>query len=149
MLVGTRDEKSVAAIEKLMGLTIPRRAMEGLPEEAPRPERARDARGRGRERNKRGHTREPQPHGHRAAYEPHVPAVPAPASVEHTATAHAHAPTREPAPRHHVNKSEPRPKQAEARASGHDASQLPAFLLRPVKLPPKPARKLAGAESES
>jgi superfamily II DNA/RNA helicase len=148
MLVGARDEKCVAAIEKLMGLTIARRAMEGLPEEAPRPDRAREPRGRGRER-KRGHGREPQPHGHRASYEPHVATTstaPAPA-LERPVT--AHVPTREPSPRHHVNKSEPRPKQGEARASGHDASQLPAFLLRPVKLPPKPVRKLAGAESES
>ncbi len=62
MLVGSRDEKCVSAIEKLMGAPIPRRAMEGLPEEAPKPERARDARGgRGRDRS-RGRERERVPH---------------------------------------------------------------------------------------
>jgi hypothetical protein len=35
------------------------------------------------------------------------------------------------------------------RTAGHDPSQLPAFLLRPIKLPPKPAKRLAVADSDS
>ena len=64
MLVGPRDEKSVAAIEKLTGLPIERQVMEGLPEETPRPERTRESRGtrgpgrqRGEGRGRHGHGR--------------------------------------------------------------------------------------------
>jgi superfamily II DNA/RNA helicase len=148
MLVGSRDEKCVAAIERLMGSPIPRRAMEGLPEEAPKPERARDPRGgRGRERP-RGRERERVPHGHRASYEPASVTAPAPAATE-IPPAQAEVPAREALPRNHPNKSDQRPKQIEPRSSGHDPSQLPAFLLRPVRLPPKAVRKLAGAENET
>src|SRR5207237_192690 len=51
MLVSRADEKYVTAIEKLTGLTIERRAMEGLPEELPRSEA--DNRRRPRERGRR------------------------------------------------------------------------------------------------
>jgi superfamily II DNA/RNA helicase len=148
MLVGARDEKAVAAIEKLMGLAIPRCVMEGLPQETPRPERSREARGR-RERP-RGRERERVPHGHHAAYEPLVAGASiAPETAGEQRSAVLPAPARESTSRRPVNKSETRPKPAESRSGGHDASQLPAFLLRPVKLPPKPVRKLATAESES
>ena len=149
MLVGSRDEKCVAAIERLMGSPIPRRAMEGLPEEAPRPERSRDTRGQGRERQ-RGHGREPKPHGHRAAYEPASATMrPAPELVVQEHPVAVPVVAREDSSRHRLNQVESRPKQAEARSGGHDINQLPAFLLRPVKLPPRPVRKLAGVENDS
>ena len=145
MLVGARDEKCVAAIERLMGSPIPRRAMEGLPEETPKPERSRESRGRGRERT-RGRGRERVPHGHEASYEPASVALPAPPQAHR---AEPHIPQREAQPRPRPPKAEPYPRQVEARVGGHDPSQLPAFLLRPVKLPPKTVRKLAGAENET
>src|SRR6185503_3713904 len=61
MLVGARDEKCVAAIEKLIGYPVTRRIMEGLPEEAPRPDRARDS--RARSHGSRGQGRERHGHG--------------------------------------------------------------------------------------
>ena len=133
-----------------MGAAIPRRAMEGLPEEAPKPERTRDARGgRGRERP-RGRERERVPHGHRASYEPASVTAPAAAAAE-IRPALAQIPVQAVLPRNHSPKAEahPHPTQAEPRSGGHDPSQLPAFLLRPVKLPPRAVRKLAGAESET
>ena len=147
MLVGHRDEKSVAAIEKLIGQPIERRVMEGLPEESPRPERTRDTRARGQGRH-RGEGRGRQGHG-RNEQRPAQEAATTPISV---AVAQAPVAAREPRPepsrRGPVKKTET-PKPAEARPAGHDASQLPAFLLRPVKLPPKPTKKLAVAESDN
>ena len=145
MLVGARDEKCVAAIEKLTGQAIPRRAMEGLPEEQPRSNGPRETRGRGRDRS-RGDRRER--HGH-----------------EHSHTRNDHQPASEPAPKRQAPVAAPesrpaayapaapkkpeRPNQAEPKPAGYDASQLPAFLLRPIKLPPKPAKRLAVVETES
>ena len=150
MLVGSRDEKCVAAIEKLMGSAIPRRAMQGLPEEAPKPERSRDARGgRGRERSRgKGREREPVPHGHRASYEPATVTLPAATESQPIAAA-APAQVQAALPRSHSPKGGSHTSQAEPRSGGHDPSQLPAFLLRPVRLPPKTARKLAEVESET
>src|SRR6202035_1976892 len=56
MLVNRRDEKNVAAIEKLIGTKIASRVMEGLPEEEPRRDSGKAAergRGRGHERSRR------------------------------------------------------------------------------------------------
>jgi superfamily II DNA/RNA helicase len=139
MLVGSRDEKCVAAIEKLIGLPIARRAMEGLPEEQARPERTRDPRarhgrqrGEGRERHGRGRTEHAARHEPVAvAAEERAPA-PKPAALE---------PIRQ-------NLIQERKKSPEPRPAGHDASQLPAFLLRPVRLPSKPEKKLAVADNE-
>jgi superfamily II DNA/RNA helicase len=151
MLVGARDEKSVAAIERLMGSPIPRRAMEGLPEETPKPERARDGRSRGRERT-RGRTRERVPHGHEASYEPASAAAPVAVAEQRPQPVPRNSPQE--AAKHHnrlpsLPKAEAHQRQVEPRSGGHDPSQLPAFLLRPVKLPPRPVRKLAGAENET
>jgi superfamily II DNA/RNA helicase len=157
MLVGSRDEKCVAAIEKLIGYPVTRRVMEGLPEEEPRPERARDSRtrgghgqrGQGRERHGRGRSE----HKSRQDAVPAASALPfipaAPAAELHVAAPRSVAPeklSRSPAPAHKPQSPKP---AAEPRAAGYDASQLPAFLLRPIRLPPKPAKKLAAAESES
>src|SRR6266852_6380808 len=80
MLVGPRDEKSVAAIEKLTGLPIERQVMEGLPEEMPRPhsnnrrdgQRHRDGRGRGSNNNRDARHRGPQKTSHHASTPPSI-----------------------------------------------------------------------------
>jgi superfamily II DNA/RNA helicase len=60
MLVGSRDEKYVSAIEKLTGQPIERRIMEGLPEETSRPER--ETRGRTSRRDRTsGREHHPRP----------------------------------------------------------------------------------------
>jgi len=144
MLVGARDEKCVAAIEKLMSQSIVRRAMEGLPEEIAQPKTARDSRGRGRERS-RANPRErhrPDPERPMVAIEPVIARPVAQAPVEQRpAPVAARMPAQAKRPE--------RPKQAESKPAGYDASQLPAFLLRPIKLPPKPTKRLAIAETES
>jgi superfamily II DNA/RNA helicase len=146
MLVGGRDEKCVAAIEKLIGQAIPRRAMEGLPEEMPRPKSVRDPRGRGRDRS-RGDRRERHGHEHSHTRNDHK-AAPEPAPIRPSPVA---VPEHRPAPAIAVAPKKPEaPKQPAAKPAGHDASQLPAFLLRPIKLPPaKPAKRLAIAETEN
>jgi superfamily II DNA/RNA helicase len=158
MLVGSRDEKCVAAIEKLIGYPVTRRVMEGLPEEAPRPERARDSRARGN--GQRGQGRERHGHGRNEHKPRHdvvsavsavsaVPVIPvAPVAELPVAAARSVAPeklSRSPALAHKPQLPKP---AAEPRAAGYDASQLPAFLLRPIRLPPKPVKKLAVVESE-
>jgi hypothetical protein len=63
-----------------------------------------------------------------------------------------HAPKPEPQPRAAQRPQQPKaaePRTSEPRPAGHDASQLPAFLLRPIRLPPKPTKRLAAADSES
>src|SRR5438105_2438293 len=112
-LVSRSDEKYLAAIEKLTGIPIERRVMEGLPEELPKSEA--DNRRRPRERHRR-RGRRPEP---------------TIAPVERV------QPVREIS---HVAVQVP--------TGTRDASQLPEFLMRPVKLPPKPAKRLAGAEAD-
>jgi len=154
MLVGARDEKSVAAIEKLIGLPIPRRAMEGLPEESPRPERTRDSRGRGRERQ-HGPGRERHGKGrgeHKARHEPERHDIVAAPAEARAAVPRDFAPASGPAPAPHSpakTRERPRPPETAAGSASYDSSQLPAFLLRPVPLPPRVSKKLAAAESET
>src|SRR5712672_2630838 len=118
MLVGPREEKSVAAIEKLTGLPIERQVMEGLPAETPQPARAREpqrGRQRGESRGRHRHAR--TDHGTRneaVTVAPAAEIVPVP-----------HAPKPEPAPR--AAQRPPQPKTPEARSpeprpAGHDAS---------------------------
>src|SRR5215471_7011395 len=57
MLFTHRDEKNVAAIEKLIGQTIERRVMEGIPEETPRAEQRKHGRGRDRDHRREGRAR--------------------------------------------------------------------------------------------
>jgi superfamily II DNA/RNA helicase len=145
MLVGPREEKSVAAIEKLTGLPIERQVMEGLPAETPRPARTREPQ-RGRQR---GESRGRQRHGRTDHGPRHETVTSAPAEQNVPIPP---APKPEPAPRAAQRPQQPKAAEArspEPRPAGHDASQLPAFLLRPIRLPPKPAKRLAAADSES
>jgi hypothetical protein len=148
MLVGPREEKSVAAIEKLTGLPIERQVMEGLPEETPRPERTREARGRGPGRQ-RAESHGRLRHG-RTEHAPRHETVSGATAEERVVV----PPAPKPEAASRVTQKPPPPKSPgvrvpDARPAGHDASQLPAFLLRPIRLPPKPAKKLAVADSES
>jgi superfamily II DNA/RNA helicase len=163
MLVNRRDEKNVSAIEKLVGKPIERRVMEGLPEEEPQREHGRHSeRGRGRDRDRdrsRGRRGESRPRSEHAG-EPraHVEPVAQAASPAPVAAGHPrqenhreertakpreerkHTPreTRPQQPR--AETRSPQPQQSAARAQGHGAHELPAFLLRPVKLPAKPVK---------
>jgi superfamily II DNA/RNA helicase len=162
MLATPRDFKAVEAIEKLTGNTPPHRTLDGLAE-ATQDRPAGEHRG-SRDRNKRGgrergrerdHHRKVPHHGHHAATEPtevQVSTAPAPVQ-EQAAAAPQPAPRteqpRQPRPprqdRHrndHAQKQPRQQQQPQQKAPGVDASQLPAFLLRPVKLPSaKPAKK--------
>jgi superfamily II DNA/RNA helicase len=140
MLASHHDQKAVDAIEKLIGRHIDRRVMEGIEirEDAQPRER------HGRERNRRGRDRDRKPrpvvpHGQVASMEP---AAPAPA-IEQVAP----EPKREaPKPRQErqPQRQQAKPQQQKPQGTKPDHSQLPAFLLRPVKLP-KPEREDAGA----
>jgi len=136
MLVTHRDEKNVAAIEKLMGQPIARQSIEVAPEDQRAPERPRD-RSR-RDKNSTHHGRRPNGRAHSHPVEAVVHAVPTPPPPAQEANrrrpeapksgGHAHAPSE--------------PRSAATGAHSRDAAELPAFLLRPVKLPAlKPARK--------
>ena len=120
-LVGRGQEKYLEAIENLTGKKIARRVMEGIPEEhAPRSEPRRKSSGeRSRKRERK------------------------PEKQVITAEAVALAPQPAKAP------VEQRPVQVDAPvAATRDANQLPAFLMRPIKLPPRPAKSLAAADAE-
>ena len=139
MLASRHDQKAVDAIEKLLGKPIDRRVMEGIEirEEEARPRADRNRRDGKRERGGRDRDRRPRPvaaHGQVASMEPAVQA-PAPVQV---------APQPEPQqemPRPHRERQPQRPQQARQsqpqrpQGTKPDHSQLPAFLLRPVKLP--------------
>jgi superfamily II DNA/RNA helicase len=139
MLASRHDQKAVDAIEKLLGKPIDRRVMEGIEvrEEEARPRGERNRRDGKRERGGRDRDRRPRPvavHGQVASMEPAIQA-PAPVQV---------APQPEPQqemPRPHRERQPQRPQQARQpqpqrpQGTKPDHSQLPAFLLRPVKLP--------------
>jgi superfamily II DNA/RNA helicase len=140
MLVTRRDEKSFAAIEKLIGQPIARRTMD-IPVDETRSNRSHD---RDRDRSRRG--KKPEAQGRRPSGRPfHQAEAAAPRPAP---------PPREIAPepsrkRHEAPKPtvhtapEPRPGQS------RDASELPAFLLRPIKLPAlKPAKKAEPSQRE-
>jgi hypothetical protein len=94
--------------------------MEGLPEEQPRSESRRKSSG---DRSRR---RERKPEKPVIAMEA-AASVPQPPKVQ----------------------IEQHPLQHEPRlAATRDATQLPAFLMRPVKLPPRPVKPLATAEAD-
>jgi superfamily II DNA/RNA helicase len=124
MLVTARDEKSVDAIQKLIGQSLPRRRIEGV---EPREERSggrdRDRRNSGRRDHRRDRRERPVPdHGQRAALEPARTTQPAPAPQDVAPLA-----------------SDPRSANALPEwmsTATPDACQLPVALLRPVKLPP-------------
>jgi superfamily II DNA/RNA helicase len=118
-LVSARDEKYMAGIDKLAGKKIERRVMEGLPEEMQRSDAKRPRRA--------SENRKPRK-DRRAQHEVQTakPASPAPQP--------AIVPIPQPA--------------IVPISSTRDASQLPAFLMRPVKLPPKAVRKLDEATAD-
>jgi superfamily II DNA/RNA helicase len=143
MLASRHDQKAVDAIEKLLGKPVDRRVMEGIEvrEEERRPRGDRNRRDGGRGRGGRDSRPRPiAPHGHEASMEPAaVSAAPIQAAQAQAAPAPAVEPRQEaPRPR---REHQPRPQAAkqpqQQRPQGTkpDHSQLPAFLLRPVKLP--------------
>ncbi len=124
MLVTTRDEKSVDAIQKLIGQSLPRRQIEGV---EPREERSggrdRDRRNSGRRDHRRERRERPVPdHGQRAALEPARTTLPPPTPQD--AAPLASEPLATNALPEWMSMATP------------DACQLPVALLRPVKLPP-------------
>ncbi|HEY1631610.1 MAG TPA: DEAD/DEAH box helicase [Rhizomicrobium sp.] len=182
MLASGRDARSVEAIEKLTGNTLPRRTLEGLAEAVQaRPPGESRGHGRGGDRRdgkrsgrggERGHHGRPiKDHGHRASMEP-SPAQAMAAPAEQPVAAQAPQPTAQaPAPQQQTPRQhQPRnrrdhrdrgqqqhkPKQQQARPQQSDepkkpdAHQLPAFLMRPVKLPaekPKATKKTTPADA--
>jgi hypothetical protein len=146
MLVTPRDEKYVDQIQKLIGTKIPARKLEGLAEAVEaRPQRE-DRGGRDRNRGKSNRDRKAypvKPHGQVASMEPvasvAAQAAPQPARQDHRQDQRQ----RHQAP---AKQHAPKPQQHQPREAVEDTrSQLPAFLLRPVKLPPaveKPAPRV-------
>jgi superfamily II DNA/RNA helicase len=153
MLATSRDFKQVEAIEKLTGNKLTRRTLEGLAEATQ--ERPKDDRRGNRDRNKRSgsggrgrerdHHRKVPHHGHHAAMEPVETQAPAPVQEQAAAPQaeqrpaeqpHAPRPPKQDRQRHKPQKQSRPQQQPQQKAPGADASQLPAFLLRPVKLPP-------------
>jgi superfamily II DNA/RNA helicase len=136
MLVQPRDEKCVAAIEKLIGQTIARRQVEGLPEE-----RRREAGDRGRSQ---GHGRD-RSRGRARGLERKREAI-AKAPAERRQMIEPQCDDAQPA-------GKPAEAKAGRRADVHQGAldQFPAFLLRPVKLPDpadkKPTQRLHQPEA--
>jgi superfamily II DNA/RNA helicase len=142
MLATPRDAKLVEAIEALIGQPIGRRRMEGLEIREELNKRPRDSRNSGRSHSSRGRRSaspargdsalQPAANGHHANGKPQAahPHHPSPAAKRPDA-----APPRraQPAPPHEAEHDTP------------DLNRLPAFLLRPVTLPPiaekPPARR--------
>jgi superfamily II DNA/RNA helicase len=166
MLVAQGDSKYVEAIEKLTKTTLVRRKLEGLAEQVrDRPPREdRGGRDRDRNRGRRGKDRDRRDrpikqHGQVASMNPATQSAPAPAQTtpvqaaperkpqteRNPQTAYRPEPPRKAEPVHYAQSMKPRPEQ-QAQQSGADAkafdtAQLPAFLLRPVKLPKAPEKK--------
>src|SRR5258706_3497972 len=146
MLVGRRDEKNVAAIEKLIGQPITRTVMDGLPEEHEKPhsnnrrdgQRHRDGHGRGSNNNRDARHRGPQKTSHHASTPPSIEEKDARTPVP---LAPQPAPHRQQAQKTQL----PTPTRS-SESNGHDPSQLPAFLLRPVQLPPRPVKKTSATD---
>jgi hypothetical protein len=128
--------------------------MEGLPEEEPRPEhttrdrhrgeRGHRSGGRGRSR-KNGNGHDNHANGAALTVSPVVTAAQMPVEakpVPHPQAVKTHEPRQQRTSRNesHAEKPNGKPNGQAPRppkANGHDASQLPAFILRPVRLPPK------------
>jgi superfamily II DNA/RNA helicase len=137
MLVTRRDEKNVAAIEKLIGQPISRRSIEIPADDQRGPSRTgRDRKSAGRERRPSGrqpHSPAPEAQASRAAPSPQRKK---PAGQARQQPAVQKAPVQQPS-------------LAAKTEQTRDAAELPAFLLRPIKLPAlKPARKAAAREAE-
>jgi len=136
MLVTHRDEKNVAAIEKLIGQPIERRVMEGIPEETPRRDHGKPAHGRERNHRRDRHSRrEGQVSQRQEHREPVVEPTEMPRRAEKSSERQQ--------PRDKAPVKAPIESQAPAANHHH---QLPAFLLRPVVLP-KPTKKAASGSA--
>ena len=168
-LVGRSDEKNVSAIESLIGQNVERRVMEGLPPEQENrspPRRGGEKRGcSGRpERNRRREPakREPtvQTANSEIAETPKSTEIKSPPPVEKAAPMDHQARTetskRKPSPprARPVEQKTKEGSRTEVKAQRQRSvipeDQLPAFLLRPVTLPPKTAKKSQdkGAETD-
>jgi len=148
-LVGGADQKNVAAIERLIGQTIIRRTMEGLPEEQERP---RGERERDKNRNRRGgkdrdkdRNRPRKEHGQVASMDPVAPSQtyePTPQAAQPVQAPVQSAPQASPAPQRNQQPRQEQPRQEKRRDAPKqnnaesNLNELPAFLLRPVVLPP-------------
>ncbi|MGJ4932223.1 DEAD/DEAH box helicase [Bradyrhizobium sp. HKCCYLS2038] len=144
-IVCPADQKSMVAIEKLIGQSIP--AIEGDydVQEASRDEEARERRPRDSSRRSRGKTpreREPREPREREAREREPreprereprPAAAAPRAAQPSSPRSAPSPRNE-QPRHEQPRNESRrPRREDNEPADH--SHLPAFLLRPVRAP--------------
>jgi len=163
MLATSRDFKQVADIEKLIGTKLDHRTLEGLaeavqarPAGSDRPRNGRDrnaGRGGRNDRDRKQHNRPVADHGHRASMEPTQQVAAAPVAeaptqphVEQQQQPVQQQPQKHHRPRqdHRQNKPQhqkqqhaaPKPQAQNKEPKVSDAHQLPAFLLRPVKLPP-------------
>jgi superfamily II DNA/RNA helicase len=163
MLATSRDFKQVDAIEKLIGTKLVHRTLEGLaeavqarPAGSDRPRNGRDrngGRGGRSDRDRKQHNRPVADHGQRASMEPTqvvaAPAAQAPQQNTEQQQPVPHQPQKHHRPRqdHRQNQNKPQnqnqhqkqqhaPKAQTNEPKKPDAHQLPAFLLRPVKLPP-------------
>jgi superfamily II DNA/RNA helicase len=169
MLVTGADGKNVEAIEKLTKFSLPRRKLEGLAEQV-RERPPREDRGRDRDRSRRGskgrdrREHPVKPHGQIAAMEPtkhveHVAEIAVPQTTpqqppqkqprhgrsdhrqDHRAKSQAAPkPEHKSEPVQYAQRFKPRDSVATSDSSAVDHSQLPAFLLRPVKLPSAPEK---------
>jgi superfamily II DNA/RNA helicase len=134
MLVTRRDEKNVAAIEKLIGQTIARQTMDIPIDHERAQDRSRERSRRGKKSDDRGRRPNGRPQHQAEASAPR----PAPPQKIAADTSRKRAEIAKP-----VQHAAPEPRPGHSR----DASELPAFLLRPIKLPAlKPARKSAEHE---
>jgi len=142
MLVTPRDGKYLEAIERLTGRKLERRTLEGLSEAVEaRPREERRDRNKGRGRSERDRKREYpiKPHGHVAPMQPVAPAQAAPVQAA-PVQAMAKPPrsdNRQKQQHDHRQDHRAREQKPQSSQPAEDTrSQLPAFLLRPVKLPP-------------
>ncbi len=121
-------------------------SVDGLPEEHEKPhsnnrrdgQRHRDGRGRGSNNNRDARHRGPQKTSHHASTPPSI-------EEKDARTPVPLAP--QPAPHRQQAQKPQRPTPTRSSESnGHDPSQLPAFLLRPVQLPPRPVKKTSATD---
>jgi superfamily II DNA/RNA helicase len=147
MLASGRDAKYVEAIEKLTKTKLSRRKIEGIEVREDMP-RNRDRQGNDRNRGRNRGRERPRPdHGQRAAMEPAqqvlakvpVARTPEPQPVQPKPHKQDHR-------QDHRQKQQQKP-QDNAEPKKPDAHQLPAFLLRPIKLPARHAAKKEDAAS--
>jgi superfamily II DNA/RNA helicase len=172
MLATPKDSRQVEAIESLTKLPIARRSMENL--EVREDTRPRD-KGRGDRKPRREHNRpipKPPAGTEPAAMHPAPKIAAVPAAERVPAAEHAPAPERTHAPRQQQSprqqhaprpqqerkpqqpqRQQQAPKQQPPDREHEDLNRLPAFLMRPVILPPKPeapaprTRKKTNAEA--